>query len=51
IEEFSPADLGVDTAPRLQVITVDEPPKRAGGGKVADVVELVDKLMSEAKVI
>ena len=51
IEEFSPADLGVDTTPRLQVIQVAEPPKREGGGKVADVQELVSKLMSEAKVI
>ena len=51
IEEVSPADLGVDTAPRLQVMHVAEPPKREGGGKVADVQELVSKLMSEAKVI
>ena len=51
IEEFSPADLGVDTTPRLAVVNVAEPPKREGGGKVADVQELVSKLMSEAKVI
>ena len=46
-----PADLGVDTTPRLAVVNVAEPPKREGGGKVADVQELVSKLMSEAKVI
>ncbi len=51
IEEVTPADLGVDTTPRLQVMHVAEPPKREGGGKVADVQELVSKLMSEAKVI
>jgi len=51
IEEVTPADLGVDTTPRLQVLNVAEPPKREGGGKVADVQELVAKLMSEAKVI
>tara|TARA_R110002096_G_scaffold221143_6_gene409917 strand:+ start:546 stop:1295 length:750 start_codon:yes stop_codon:yes gene_type:complete len=51
IEEMSPADLGVDTAPRLAVLNVAEPPKREGGGKVADVQELVTKLISEAKVI
>ena len=51
IEEVTPADLGVDTTPRLQVVTVAEPPKRQGGGKVGDVAELVSKLMSEAKVI
>ena len=51
IDEMSPADLGVDTTPRLQVVTVAEPAARQGGGKVADVQELVSKLMSEAKVI
>jgi electron transfer flavoprotein beta subunit len=51
IEEVTPADLGVDTTPRLAVLNVAEPPKREGGGKVADVQELVSKLMSEAKVI
>ena len=28
-----------------------EPPKRAGGGRVADVKELVAKLRNEAKVL
>ena len=28
IDEMSPADLGVDTAPRLQVLNVAEPPAR-----------------------
>ncbi|MCB9929492.1 MAG: electron transfer flavoprotein subunit beta/FixA family protein [Alphaproteobacteria bacterium] len=51
IDEYAPADLGVDTAPRLAVLNVAEPPKREGGGKVADVQELVSKLMTEAKVI
>jgi len=51
IDEYAPADLGVDTAPRLNVLNVAEPPKREGGGKVADVQELVSKLMTEAKVI
>ena len=51
IDESSPADLGVDEAPRLETVTVAEPPKREGGAKVEDVNELVDKLMNEAKVI
>jgi len=51
IDQMSPADLGVDTALRLTVLNVAEPPARRGGGKVADVPELVSKLMSEAKVI
>jgi electron transfer flavoprotein beta subunit len=51
IDETSPADLGVDETPRLEVLTVAEPPKREGGAKVEDVAQLVDKLMNEAKVI
>jgi electron transfer flavoprotein beta subunit len=40
----TPADYGVDTAPRLQTLTVAEPPKRSAGVKVADVDALVAKL-------
>jgi electron transfer flavoprotein beta subunit len=40
----SPADYGVDVAPRLTVANVSEPPKRTAGVKVADVDELVAKL-------
>ena len=40
----TPADLGVDTAPRLKTLKVAEPPKRQAGIKVADVDELVGKL-------
>ena len=47
----TPADLGVDIAPRTQVISVSEPPVRQAGIKVKDVAELVDKLKNEAKVI
>ena len=43
--------LGVDIAPRLKTIKVSEPPKRAGGVKVADVADLLNKLRNEAKVI
>jgi electron transfer flavoprotein beta subunit len=51
IEEMSPADLGVDPAPRLSVLKVVEPSKRQAGIKVETVAELVDKLKNEAKVI
>jgi len=51
IEETTPADLGVDAAPRLKLIKVVEPPKRKAGVKVESVAELVDKLKNEAKVI
>ena len=43
--EVKPADsFGVDTAPRLKVVKVTEPPKRAAGIKVASAAELVAKL-------
>jgi electron transfer flavoprotein beta subunit len=47
----TPATLGVDVAPRLATLKVTEPAKRKGGGRVADVKELVAKLRNEAKVI
>jgi electron transfer flavoprotein beta subunit len=40
----TPADYGVDVAPRLTVLKVVEPAKRQAGVKVADVDELVGKL-------
>ena len=40
----TPADYGVDTAPRLTTVKVEEPAKRQAGVKVADVDELVGKL-------
>jgi electron transfer flavoprotein beta subunit len=45
------AELGVDTAARLKVLKVTEPPKRSAGIKVADAAELVAKLKSEAGVL
>jgi electron transfer flavoprotein beta subunit len=51
IETLTPADLGVDPAPRLRVVKVVEPPRRKAGVKVASVAELVAKLKTEAKVI
>ena len=51
LEVLSPADLGVDVAPRLHTLKVSEPPGRKAGIKVPDVATLVDKLKNEAKVI
>jgi electron transfer flavoprotein beta subunit len=51
LDVVTPEALGVDVTPRLKVLKVAEPPKRQGGGKVASVQELVDKLKNEAKVI
>ena len=43
--------LGVDTKPRLKVVKVTEPPKRAGGVKVETAADLVAKLKNEAGVL
>jgi electron transfer flavoprotein beta subunit len=51
LESISPADLGVDVAPRLTTVKVEAPASRQAGIKVADVAELVNKLKNEAKVI
>ena len=51
IEQLNASDLGVDTKSRIEQIKVEEPPKRKSGIKVANVVELVQKLKNEAKVI
>ncbi|TKD52889.1 electron transfer flavoprotein subunit beta/FixA family protein [Sphingomonas baiyangensis] len=44
LAQKTPADYGVDTAPRLTIVSVAEPAKRQAGAKVADVDELVTKL-------
>lgn len=51
LDVMKPEDLGVDYTPRLTVVSVKEPEERKGGGKVADVDELIEKLKNEAKVI
>ena len=51
LDTLAADSLGVDIAPRLKTIKVSEPPKRAGGVKVADVADLLNKLRNEAKVI
>ncbi len=51
LEVLKPADLGVDVAPRLVTLKVQEPPKRQAGIKVGSIAELVDKLHKEAHVI
>jgi electron transfer flavoprotein beta subunit len=51
IDQVSVEELGVDASPRLVTLKIEDPPARQGGGKVADVAELVDKLKNEAGVI
>lgn len=47
----TPADFGVNIAPRLSVVKTSEPASRKAGVKVSSVDELVAKLKDEAGVI
>ncbi|MBF0093651.1 MAG: electron transfer flavoprotein subunit beta/FixA family protein [Alphaproteobacteria bacterium] len=51
IDTVTVESLGVNVAPRLVTLSVEEPPKRKPGILVANVAELVGKLKNEAKVI
>ncbi|MFA7414604.1 MAG: electron transfer flavoprotein subunit beta/FixA family protein [Rhizobium sp.] len=51
LDKKTPADFGVDTAPRLKVLKTEEPGGRKAGVKVKTVAELVDKLKNEAGVL
>ena len=46
LEKKTPADFGVDTAPRLKILKTEEPSGRKAGVKVRDVAELVGALKS-----
>jgi electron transfer flavoprotein beta subunit len=51
IADKTPADYGVDVAPRLEVVKTTEPSGRKSGVKVKSVGELVEKLKNEAGVL
>ena len=51
LETKSPADYGVDVAPRLEVVKTVEPEGRKAGVMVGSVDELMDKLKNEAGVL
>ncbi|KAG8230973.1 hypothetical protein J437_LFUL003931 [Ladona fulva] len=44
IKKVTPKDLGVDTAARIEVLSVEDPPKRQAGAILPDVDALVAKL-------
>ncbi|GIY66127.1 electron transfer flavoprotein subunit beta [Caerostris darwini] len=45
-----PSDLGVDISPRIEVISVEDPPTREAGTKVESVDELLGKLKSLGRI-
>uniref|UniRef100_A0A0C9R3G5 Electron transfer flavoprotein subunit beta n=1 Tax=Fopius arisanus TaxID=64838 RepID=A0A0C9R3G5_9HYME len=44
IKKTTPKDLGIETAPRVEIKSVDEPPVRQGGSILPDADALVAKL-------
>ncbi|CAD6261302.1 unnamed protein product [Miscanthus lutarioriparius] len=51
IKKIAPEDLGVDIRSDMEVIEVNEPPKRKAGVILSSVDELLDKLKNEARVL
>jgi len=51
IKKVAPADLGVDTTPKVVITQLAEPQQRKGGRIVEDVAELIKALKEEARVI
>jgi electron transfer flavoprotein beta subunit len=51
LDEKTPADFGVDVAPRLTIVKTAEPPTRKAGVKVGSVDELIDVLKNDAGVL
>ncbi len=51
IDVMEPGDLGVDVAPRVTLVKVEEPETRQAGVMVESAEDLVGKLKNEAKVI
>ncbi len=44
MDKKSPADLGVDVSPRIEILSVEDPPVRQAGIKIENVDDLVGKL-------
>ena len=51
VEDIELESLGLNTASRVRVLSVEEPPARKAGVMVASVDELIEKLKNEAHVI
>jgi len=46
----TPADLGVDMKPRIQIVSVEDPPVREAGTKVESVDDLISKLKAAGRI-
>ena len=50
IKKLTPKDLGVDTSPRIKIISVEEPPVREPGVILPDVDTLISKLKEKGHI-
>ena len=50
IQKHTAEELGVDTTPRLSVLSVADPPEREAGIMVGDIDELIGKLEEDGKI-
>ncbi|KAE8751015.1 hypothetical protein FOCC_FOCC002100, partial [Frankliniella occidentalis] len=50
LKKITPKDLGVDISPRIEIISVEEPPVRQAGSVVPDVDTLISKLKESGHV-
>ena len=48
---MTPADLGIDVSPRLEILETVEPPERKAGEIVGSVDELLERLRDETEVV
>lgn len=51
LDTMTPADLGVDVAPRVRALKYEAPEERGAGEIVGSVDELIDRLRNKAKVL
>jgi electron transfer flavoprotein beta subunit len=48
--KMTAAELGVDLTSKLEILDIQEPPKRVGGGKVESVDDLISKLKKDGRI-
>jgi len=50
VDKKKPADLGVDVSPRIEILSVEDPPVRKEGAKVESVDDLIAKLKEVGRI-
>lgn len=50
LKKITPKDLDIDTSPRIQILSIEEPPVRQAGAVVPDVDTLLVKLKEKGHI-